>query len=127
VTRPLVLFALVITLAACDLPTEPDGASLAGAYEGSILAFPSGEDWTNVRLTIDNGGTGTLVARNGATHSVTGQRIGSLVHIDVHDLPAATPCDVSLVVTDVTAEAIRGGVTGRCPNTLLSEFRLTRL
>jgi hypothetical protein len=55
---------------------------------------------------------------------VTGQRTAGIYALEVKELPQTTPCNVQLTVLQIGAASIRGTVTGRCPNTLASSFRL---
>lgn len=110
-------------------PTDPTPNELNGVWEGALQAYPSGEDWSDVRLTtttVGNVVTGALVPKAGPAHAVTGQRTAGGFALEVHDLPQQTPCAVQLQVSDVGATAIAGNLGGRCPNTLLGAFRLTR-
>lgn len=127
--RSLLLAAtLALALAACDgSPTDPENRVLNGTYEGALDVTPSGENWSNVRLTVNTVGTavtGTLVPKTGPTHPVTGQGLGGVYTLEVKELPQSTACDVTLIVNQIGAASIRGGVTGKCPNTLASTFRL---
>jgi hypothetical protein len=100
-----------------------------GTWEGEFAAYPAGEDWSRVRLTTETIGAsvqGTLTSRNGVAHPVTGNVLETSIYLEIRDLPQRTPCSVDLVVTRVAPVAIEGSLGGRCPNTLLGEFRLVR-
>jgi hypothetical protein len=129
--RPFLLLLPFLLLAACDgSPTDPDSRVLNGTYEGRVEAFPSGEDWSNIRLTVATAGdavTGTLTPATGPAHAVTGQRMAIGFALDVQSLPQTTPCTVHLFVDEIGAATIRGQLTGRCPNTLMGSFRLNRV
>jgi hypothetical protein len=129
--RPFLLLLPLVLLAACEgSPTDPDARVLNGTYEGRVEAFPSGEDWSNVRLTVATAGdavTGTLTPATGPAHAVTGQRTATGATLDVQGLPQTTPCTVKLIVDTVAAASIRGELSGRCPNTLSGSFRLNRV
>jgi hypothetical protein len=110
-------------------PTDPTQDELNGVWEGALQAYPSGEDWSSVRLTTTTVGgvvTGALVPKSGPAHAVTGQRVANGFTLEVHDLPQQTPCVVQLFVDDIGSAAIAGDIGGRCPNTLTGDFRLTR-
>ena len=128
--RPFLLLLPFLLLAACEgSPTDPDSRVLNGTYEGRVEAFPSGEDWSNVRLTVTTTGntvTGTLTPKAGPAHAVTGQRMTAGFALDVQGLPQTTPCTVQLFVDQIGAASIRGDLAGRCPNTLMGTFRLNR-
>ncbi|HEX6099093.1 MAG TPA: hypothetical protein VF432_22460 [Thermoanaerobaculia bacterium] len=128
--RPFLVLLPFLLLAACEgSPTDPDTRPLSGAYEGRLEAFPSGEDWTTVRLTVGTVGnvvTGTLNPKTGPEHPVTGQRTATGFVLDVHNLPQTTPCTVQMHVDEIGAASIRGELSGRCPSTLMSSFRLNR-
>ena len=125
---------LVLLLVACNGsgPTAPhNAAQLIGTWEGEVAAFPAGEDWSRVTLSLQAGGDaliGTLTSRNGVTHPVAGTNPQPGVYVlDVQDLPHLTaPCAVALVVDKVSSTRIEGRLSGRCANTLLSRFRLER-
>lgn len=126
---------LCVLLCACGdspSPTEPLSlAAIAGTWTGGLQAFPAGENWTRVRLTLtasENALSGTLTDLFGVVHRVTARSEAMGFVLDVHDLPADTPpCTVSLIVTRVTAQRMEGRLSGRCPNTLASDFTLERV
>lgn len=128
--KRLPVLALALALLACNgSPTEPENRTLQGTYEGEVRAFPSGEDWTNVRLTVATTGdtvTGTLLPKSGPSHPVTGQRVSGVYSLEVKELPQSTPCFVTLTVNQIGAASIRGDLGGRCPSTLMTTFRLNR-
>lgn len=130
---------VALVLAVCTLiafgckessPTAPPSAAdLNGIWVGELSAFPTGEDWTQVRLSLHTVGTtptGTLTSRNGVVHPVTGHNESIGTYLEVGQLPQNAPCSVSLIVKRVTSDAMVGSLTGRCPNTLLSNFRLEK-
>jgi hypothetical protein len=133
---PVILIRLLLAcvlLSGCgrSSPTAPEAiAGLTGVWEGPVVAYPAGEDWSLVRLSVQvNGSTlsGTLVSRNGVSHPVTGTVQDGVVTMEILNLPQQTPCSVVLAVTRVTRSELRGRVSGRCANTLMSEFRLSKV
>lgn len=130
---PVVLLLACVLLSGCgrSSPTAPEAiAGLTGVWEGLLVAYPVGEDWSVVRLSVQvNGSTvsGTLVSRNGVSHPVTGTVQDGAVTLEILNLPQQTPCSVVLAVTRLTRGELQGRVSGRCPNTLLSEFRLSKV
>ncbi len=125
---------MVLAVFGCDgyspTATQPS-PTLAGTWEGALLAAPYDEDWSLVQLSLQTVGTtatGTLVSRNGVTHPVAGIAREDRATLTVMDLPQdRRPCYVQLNVTRISLSDIRGTLAGRCPNTLLgTEFRLSR-
>jgi hypothetical protein len=135
--RSTVLLLLIIVcaaLAGCEeaSPTAPQSpAVLIGAWQGPLAASPTGEDWSNVRLTLQVGAsgtpTGTLTSKNGVAHPVTSRLENGLYFLDVGTLPQTAPCTVALIVENVSSSVLSGHLSGRCPNTLLDRFRLEKV
>ena len=125
---------LLFVLIGCNgsSPTAPhNAAQLIGTWEGELAVSPAGEDWSRVTLSLELGGdalTGTLTSRNGVTHPVAGTSFESRVFsLEIRELPHANaPCEVTLVVDEVSSTALEGRLSGRCANTLMSRFRLER-
>jgi hypothetical protein len=129
----LALALCTFVLFGCDgsSPTDPvqGPTDLTGTWEGGLSAFPTDEDWSRVRLSVQTTGattTGTLTSRNGVAHPVTGQNAGSTTPLEVGGLPQQAPCSVTLIVKRVDSSAMLGSLSGRCPNTLMSNFRLEK-
>lgn len=125
----LVIAALAVAGCNQSSPTEPRLLDLSGTWEGTLTAAPTGEDWSLVRLQVTTVGattTGTITSRNGVTHPVSGQSTAVGAYLDVHELPNDTPCAVTLIVDAVSSATMQGSLTGRCPSTLMSRFRLQK-
>ena len=128
----LAVSLLTFALVACDgsSPTESQSIGrLVGIWEGELAAYPSNEDWSLVRLSLVTAGTtvtGTLTSRNGVVHPVTSRNDAGTTVLEIHDLPQAAPCSVALIVERVSFTTMEGRLSGRCANTLLSDFRLSR-
>jgi hypothetical protein len=123
------IVALVVVGCNQSTPTEPRLLDLSGTWEGPLTVAPTGEDWSLVRLQVTTAGattTGTITSRNAVTHPVSGQSIAVGAYLDVSGLPHDTPCTVTLIVDAVSSATMQGNLTGRCPSTLMSRFRLQK-
>jgi hypothetical protein len=142
----IVISLCFFALASCNerSPTDPliegpqpiTALSLQGNWTGELRAFPEGEDWSSVRLSIDTANesiSGQLVPRVGPAHAVTGEfnRLGAMISIP--GLPETRqPChSVSIIAQAIEYRrgqpvALLGRLSGRCPSTLAQAVRLTR-
>ena len=137
-------FCFLVLLSCNELPTDPrlegrqpvTALSLQGTWTGELRAFPEGEDWSSVRLSLEvisEQISGQLVPRVGPAHAVTGSFYSLGASISIPGLPATRqPChSVSIFVEAIEYRrgqpvALLGRLSGRCPGTLMHPVRLTR-